>query len=290
MDCATPIPSPEHQGTDAFDVHRANADRATGLVFCSPHSGSIYPDDMQACADETRLRLVEDAAMDRLIASAPSQGAALLLARYGRAYVDLNRAEDDLDPALITNCPVDHPSPKTVAGYGVLHRISGDNEPLYDRRLDMTEVEARLTRVHRPYHQQLSQLMHEARETTGRALLVDWHSMPQRATGLNGPDIVLGDRHGSSCDVEWTRALRAMFEAQGWRVGLNRPYAGGYATQMWGQPEQGFHAVQIEVNRRLYWDEANHQPGLGWKRCETALKRVIAQLCAMADTRKTDRG
>lgn len=289
MDTA-PLAQPEPDTVAAaFDVHRPKADCATGLVFCSPHSGSVYPADMMADVDEARLRLVEDAAMDRLIASAAPQGAALLLARYGRAYVDLNRAEGDLDPALIIDCPLDQPGPKTLAGYGVLHRVSGDNMPLYERRLTMADVEARLARVHRPYHRQLSQLMHEAREGAGRAVLVDWHSMPERATGPNGPDIVLGDRHGSSCDAVWTRTLRALFEAQGWRVGLNRPYAGGYATQLWGRPEENFHAVQIEVNRRLYWDEVKHAPAAGWKRCDSALKRVIAQFCAMAATHHTGR-
>lgn len=283
MDAAPLTPSGLQRDSDAFEVHRPATDRVTGLVFCSPHSGSIYPEDMHSDLDETRLRSVEDAAMDRLIASGMSAGATLLLARYGRAYVDLNRAETDLDPALIADCPFDQPTPKAIAGYGVLHRVSGDGEPLYQRRLTLAEAEARLDKVHRPYHRQLTRLMHDAHKEAGRAVLIDWHSMPRRATGPNGPDIVLGDRHGSSCDSVWTRSLRALFAAQGWRVGLNRPYAGGYATQLWGQPEDGFHAVQIEVNRRLYWDEGSHTPAAGWKRCETALRRVIAQFCAMAE-------
>lgn len=274
--------APEHEGSAAYNVLEPATGLATGLVFCSPHSGSVYPPDMRSCADPASVRRVEDAAMDQLIATAPAKGAAVLLARFGRAYVDLNRSEKELDPALITDCPVQYPGPKTLAGYGVLHRLSGSGEPLYARRLDMAEVEARLQSVHRPYHRQLSRMMQDARAQKGRAVLVDWHSMPQRATGHSGPDIILGDRHGSSCATFWTRSLRALFEAQGWRVGLNRPYAGGYATQLWGRPHEDFHAVQIEVNRRLYWDEAAHQPGAGWKRCESALKRVIAELCAIA--------
>ncbi|WP_292051609.1 MULTISPECIES: N-formylglutamate amidohydrolase [unclassified Brevundimonas] len=270
------------EGYAPFELVRATGGAPTSLVFCSPHSGTFYPDDMGACVGHARLRSVEDAAVDRLIACGADHGASLLLARFGRAYVDLNRAESDLDPSLIADCPIKRPGPKTVAGYGVLHRNSSDGQALYDRRLTMAEVETRLARVHRPYHRQLSDLMHSARLQTGRAILIDWHSMPERATGPHGPDIVLGDRHGSSCAALWTRTLRMLFEQQGWRVGLNRPYAGGYATQLWGQPEEDFHAVQIEVNRRLYWDEAAHTPGEGWKRTQSALKRVIAEFCDAA--------
>ena len=262
----------------AFEILDAPSEGPSGLIFASPHSGRFYPEDMGSAVAIEELRLVEDAAMDELIATGPSAGATLLLARYGRAYVDLNRSENDLDPVLIGDCNIQTPSPKTIAGYGVLHRLSARQEPLYAQRLTMAEADSRLERVYRPYHDALSDLMHKGRAHHGQSLLVDWHSMPQRATGPHGPDIILGDRHGTSCDVVWTRLLRQLFEARGWRVGLNRPYAGGHATQVWGRPEEGFHALQIEVNRRLYWDEANHQPSMGWKRCHSTLKQVIAEL------------
>lgn len=259
---------------------------ASGLIFASPHSGSFYPDDMKASVGIETLRLVEDAALDRMIGpAAVSAHIPMLMARYGRAYVDLNRAQSDLDPALIVDCPVRHPTAKTTAGFGVLHRMGADGQPLYDHRLGMEVVEARLARVHRPYHAALQQQMHNARKLNGQAVLVDWHSMPARATGSGGPDIILGDRFGTSCDVFWTRTLRALFEAQGWRVGLNRPYAGGYATQIWGQPTLHFHSIQVEINRRLYWDEARHAPDIGWKRCQSSLQRVIVELARIASAR-----
>lgn len=268
--------------TAPFVVRPAENGLRTGLVFASPHSGSHYPQDMDASAPPASIRMAEDAAMDQLVDSAPQSGTPLLLASIGRAYVDLNRSANELDPALIAECEVMTPSPKTLAGYGVLHRLGGDRTPLYSRRLTLSEAVSRLESVHRPYHQALSDLMDESLRTTGRALLVDWHSMPERATGPNGPDIILGDRHGSSCEVQWTRLLRALFEAQGWRVGLNRPYAGGYATQLWGRPHDGYQALQVEVNRRLYWDEQTHAPSIGWKRCQGVMKRVIRQFCEAA--------
>lgn len=276
------VTDPQTCAPAPFVLHQAENALRTGLVFASPHSGSHYPQDMGSCAPLTSIRGAEDAAMDKLIEAAPSQGAPLLLATIGRAYVDLNRAANELDPALIADCDGPVPSPKTLAGYGVLHRLGGDRTPLYSRRLPLQEAITRLDTVHRPYHQALTALMQSSLETTGRALLLDWHSMPARATGPNGPDIILGDRHGSSCDAQWPRLLRSLFEAHGWRVGLNRPYAGGYATQLWGQPHDGYQALQIEVNRRLYWDEPKHAPAIGWKRCHSVLKRVIADYCTAA--------
>lgn len=268
--------------TDAtFSITPAPSGRATPLVFASPHSGTLYPEDMGAAEglSQASLRSAEDAAVDRLLAAAGAAGAVLIAGRIGRAYVDLNRAPDDLDSVLIADCP-DGPPPglKTLAGYGVVPRLAGDGAALYDRRLTLAEARRRIARVHAPYHAALAEQMQAAREGRGRAVLIDWHSMPARATGPNGPDVVLGDRYGTSCAVGLTRRLRALFEALGWRVALNRPYAGGYATQIWGRPDEGFEAVQIELNRRLYWDETANAPSVGWGRCQSGLNRVIAAL------------
>ena len=268
--------------TDAtFSLTPSQAGRATPLVFASPHSGDLYPGDMGAAArlSEATLRSAEDAAVDRLLAAGSAAGAVLIAGRIGRAYVDLNRAPDELDPMLVLNCPeAPPPGLKTLAGYGVVPRLAGDGTPLYDRGLTLEEARRRLARVHVPYHAALTGLMQAARDRHGRAVLIDWHSMPSRATGPHGPDVVLGDRHGTSCASGLTRRLRALFEAMGWRVALNRPYAGGYATQVWGRPEEGYEAIQVELNRRLYWDEAAGGPSAGWGRCQSGLNRVIAAL------------
>ena len=262
-----------------FWIVPADAGRATPLVFASPHSGDVYPADMGATAPVRSVRSAEDAAVDQLIDCGPGQGASLIAGRVGRAYVDLNRAPDEWDPALIVDVVAPRASAKAQAGYGVVARLAGDGTPLYGRRLTRMEAEARVAWVHAPYHAALAEMMRTARAEFGRAVLIDWHSMPMRAT--NGVvDVVLGDRHGTSCEALLTRRLRRLFEAQGLTVGLNRPYAGGYATQTWGRPDEGFQAVQIELSRGLYWDEAARAPSPGWKRCRSALRRVITELCA----------
>jgi len=256
------------------------------FVFASPHSGDLYPADMGAAADldPESLRSAEDALVDRLIAPGLEGGAALLLARLGRAWVDLNRDPEDLDPMLIEGLEGRTPSPRAAAGYGVIPRLTGDGRPIYGRRLGREEAAARIALTHAPYHAALDELMRAAQARHGEAVLIDWHSMPARATqgagGARGPDVVLGDRHGSSCAADLTRRLRRGFEALGWRVALNQPYSGGWTTQRWGRPAEGFHAIQIELNRALYLDEATLEPGRGWPRCAAGTARVIAGLLA----------
>ena len=276
----------EGSGGDAFVVLRPPAPGR--FVFASPHSGTVYPPEMGAdpALPEASLRSAEDALVDRLIAPGVAHGATVVLGRLGRAWVDLNRDPADLDPMLIEGAAEGAVSARTAAGYGVIPRLTGDGQALYDRRLTLGEARERIARTHAPYHAALAEGMRAARERHGEAVLVDWHSMPARATqaagGARGPDVVLGDRHGASCPAELTRRLRRAFEALGWRVALNQPYAGGWTTQAWGRPSEGFQAVQIELNRALYFDEAGRAPGPGWSRTEKGVARVIADLLAGA--------
>ncbi len=255
------------------------------MVFASPHSGRERPADMGEVAGLTlsTLRSAEDVGVDVLIAGGPSRGVPVIAGQVSRAYVDLNRAPTELDPALVDGEIEASPTARVSAGFGVIPRRAGDGSTLYDRKLTRTEVLARLERVHAPYHDALGDLMQAARGRHGVALLIDWHSMPSRAAGVTGRnrrgvDVVLGDRHGSACRGATMRRVRTLFEAEGWRVGLNVPYAGGYSTERWGRPDEGFQAVQVELNRALYLDETTLEPSADHGRFARALDRVVAAL------------
>lgn len=246
------------------------------LVFASPHSGRARPDDMRPRADlsEASLCSAEDRGVDALIAGAPQLGAPVLAAQISRTYVDLNRAPDALDPALIDGAP-ETLDPRVRAGYGVIPRLTGDGQAIHDRLLTRDEAERRLETAHRPYHAALAQLMRATHAANGWAVLIDWHSMPARVGGV---DVVLGDRHGTSCRTGLTRQVRALFEREGLSVALNHPYAGGWSTQAWGRPNEGYEALQIELNRALYWDEAAGRPGIGMARLCGLIRRVTQGL------------
>ena len=260
-----------------FSVTRPGG-AAGRFVFASPHSGTEIPDDMGAdpALTEAELNSAGDALMDRLLVAGSAHGAPVIAARIARAYVDLNRAPEDLDPLLIDDVDGGGGA-KTAAGYGVIPRLTGTGAPLYARRLALAEARERVARAHAPYHLALAALMETARATHGCAVLIDWHSMPGRAGGV---DVVLGDRHGTSCRTALTRRLKALFETQGLSVALNHPSAGGWSTQAWGRPDTGFEAVQIEISRALYLDPRTGGPSAGWGRCAAALTQVITRLLA----------
>lgn len=259
-------------------------DRLTsGVVFASPHSGRDYPADFlkRSVLDERRLRSSEDAFVDRLLQAVPGQGATLLTARAPRAFVDLNRAEDELDPALIEGLRGAVRGPRVVAGLGVIPRVVAGGRAIYSGKLTQAEAEARLAGIWRPYHTVLSQLLNDCRARFGRAVLLDVHSMPSEALeglGANRPDIVLGDRYGASAAPGVVASVEAAFAGTGLRLSRNTPFAGAYITQRYGRPAEGVHVVQVEINRALYMDEAQVRPNADFASFEALMRGVTARV------------
>ena len=227
------------------------------FVFASPHSGRLYPASFVARSrlNPVCLRRSEDAFVDELFAAVVTWGAPLVLARFPRAYLDVNRAPGELDAAMFDGAlpfAVDRSSPRVHAGLGIIPRVVREGVEIYREKLTPREAEDRIQRFYRPYHAQLERLLTETRARFGVAILVDCHSMPSAAAA---PDVVLGDRLGLAAAPQITYAAECAFEAQGFRVARNAPYAGGHTTQLYGRPNAGAHALQIEINRALYLDE-----------------------------------
>jgi N-formylglutamate amidohydrolase len=258
------------------------------VLFASPHSGSTYPATMQAalCVPLINVRRTEDAFVDDLFAGAPALGAGLIIARYGRSVVDLNRDPTELDPAMFVDGPPRAcalPTARVEAGLGCLPRVGARGEAIYSRLLSRAEGEERLTVVHDAYHQYLSDTLDVLRRTQGRALLIDCHSMPSFQPGRRAlPDIVLGDRFGSSADSRLLSRVERSFRTAGFTVARNTPYAGGYTTRRYGQPRRGVHAVQIEINRGLYMNEEQIIRSEGFGALKQALNPIIADIISAA--------
>lgn len=266
---------------------------ASPVVFASPHSGRFYPASLRAASRlSTRdLRLSEDPWVDALIAPAEDAGAALVLAQYARAWADLNRGAGELDPLMFDAPPRGAQptrSPRVAAGLGCIPRVVGRGREIYRGRLAVAEAERRLGTAWRPYHDALERLVTEARVGFGRAVLIDWHSMPksaaesERARSGRAPDVVLGDRHGASCAPLLISRVQAEFEAMGYCVGRNSPYAGGWTTERYGRPDDGAHALQIELSRGLYMNEATLERTGAFPRLQRDLARVAAAVVAWA--------
>ncbi len=235
------------------------------------------------------LRSSEDAFVDRLFACAPRQGAPLLAATLPRAYVDLNRAADELDPALIAGAQRRGANPRVSAGLGVIPRVVSEGRAIRTGKIPLREAVKRLRLVYHPYHEQLAALLGRQRDTFGMAILFDCHSMPHDALGsapsVRGrrPDVILGDRFGAACARWVIDAAAQLFQRQGFAVARNAPFAGGYITQQYGRPGRATHALQIEIDRALYMDEARLRPSADFDDVAARLEGVVAGLSALGD-------
>ena len=258
----------------------------TGAVFNSPHSGRAYPDVLirESRLDSHALRASEDALVDDLFAAAPAHGAPLLAATYPRAWVDLNRAPGELDPALIRDVRAQGLNQRVAAGLGVVPRIVAEGTAIYSGKIPREAAEARIDGIHVPYHRQLDALLTRARDMFGRAVLFDCHSMPsdalRAAPRVRGelPQIVLGDRFGAAAARHIIAETQAAFEAEGFLVARNAPFAGGYITQRYGRPSRGFHAIQVEIDRGLYLDQARVEANPAFEEVRGRLSAVVARL------------
>lgn len=268
-----------------FTVHRPT-ELSSPLVFCSPHSGRVYPRSFIAQSQLTpaELRKSEDCFVEELFGSAPDHGAFLIEAHFPRAYLDLNREPFELDPELFAEPLPDYANTRTmrvIGGLGTIARIVSEREEIYAEPLPLEDALERIEQLYRPFHYALTETLNEVRDTFGFAILVDCHSMPSGETPSQiaaRPDFVLGDRFGSSCDSRITRLLRQHLTQQGYRVQLNRPYAGGYITEHYGQPFAQQHSIQIEINRALYLDEATFQRNSGFSGLREKMSALVALL------------
>ncbi len=241
---------------------------ASPFVFCSPHSGRVYPSHFlaQSKLDALSLRKSEDCYVDMLVSAAVACGAPLIAAHFPRAYLDVNREPYELDPALFADPLPAYANPhstRVIGGLGTIARIVSDGEDIYPGKLPLGIGLARIEALYVPFHAALRGLIDQTCSAFGYAVLIDCHSMPSMALlpqGRGRPDIVLGDRFGTSCSGLVTGFLQEAFQTRGYDVRINRPYAGGYITEHYGKPGRGVHALQIEINRGLYLDEKTLEP------------------------------
>ena len=258
----------------------------SGVVFSSPHSGAEYTQSFisQSILSAHQIRSSEDAFIDQLFAAAPEFGVPLLTAVAPRAFLDLNRAHDELDPALISGVPRKGQNPRIASGLGVIPRVVAQGQPIYHGKLSMAEAQNRIDRYWTPYHSELKRLLRQAHSQFGQAILVDCHSMPHEATEIVGKrgghlaDVVLGDRFGTSASSEMVDQIEAAFVAAGLKVSRNTPFAGAYVAQTYGRPSRGQHAVQVEIDRSLYMDEVAIKPNSNFEAFQDLIRGVIIEI------------
>lgn len=285
-------------GLASFDIVTPT-DQTAPLVVASPHSGSIYPDDLVDAAqlDCRSLRRSEDCFVDELFGDAAACGIPLIRALFPRAYIDVNREPWELDPAMFEDdLPswVNRNSPRVANGLGTIARVVSEGVPIYRRKLRFDEAESRVEQLYKPYHAALRLLVDETWGRYGVSLLIDAHSMPsmqRHRNGANGSglaDFVLGDRNGTSCDPALVDAAESLLRKAGYRVARNQPYAGGYTTVIHGLPKERRHCLQIEVNRALYMNERDFERTAGFAQIRETVRNLLGGLSVAVISMKNE--
>jgi N-formylglutamate amidohydrolase len=265
------------------------AETTAPVVFNSPHSGRVYPRAFLSAArlDLAVLRRSEDSFVDDLVLGVVGSGIPLMRAHFPRCYVDVNREPYELDPRMFEGrLPsfANTRSMRVAGGLGTVARVVGDAQEIYDRRLPVDDALRRIETLYKPYHRALRRLVTTVHRDFGAAILVDCHSMPSTAgTKDERPraDVVIGDRYGTSCVAAVADTVEQTLRDLGYLVSRNKPYAGGFITEHYGNPAAGFHSIQLEVNRALYMDERRYEPVASFARLAADLVGLAERLAAL---------
>ena len=248
------------------------------VIVSVPHAGRDYPLQLRAAAavPVASMLALEDRHVDTLAGNACGDET-LFIQRRARAWIDLNRSEDERDPLIDDGAqpiPAGAAATKLRSGLGLIPRRAAPGVTLWRRRLADDEVRQRIAGDHRPYHTALAEALTAARDRFGAALLIDLHSMPP-LPGQMAARVVLGDRFGRSAGARLVHRVEGEVVAAGLACALNAPYAGGYILGRHGRPVDGIHAIQVEIDRRLYLDAKLDQPGKGMATTAALLRRMI---------------
>ena len=280
-----------NESNPAFSV-LTPAEQRVPFVFNSPHSGRYYPQSLLEASRLTppQLRRSEDLYVDQLFGDVVEIGAPLLTAHFPRAWLDVNREPYELDPKLFTEKLPGHANIRSMrvsGGLGTVPRLVAEHMPIYNVAPTLEQALDRVELIYRPYHETLRKLLAKTVMEFGHAVLVDCHSMPSsgsKSEDQTRPDIIIGDRYGTSCHGSISHELIARFSALGYSVTRNKPYAGGFITEHYGRPLKGFHAVQIEINRSLYVDEDTLVPKVGFNALMEDIRKIVSHLVSIPDS------
>jgi N-formylglutamate deformylase len=283
-----PVHRLRHNGSMQYVTYRPGA---SPLVLDSPHSGVNYPDDFAYACPRKTLRTAEDTHVEKLYDFASTLGVAWIEAHFPRSYLDVNRDTTEVDVALL-----DEPWPEPVAtdpatlskvrlGKGLIWRATDDGVPIYDRKLSVAEVRARIAQCWQPYHAAVAQAIDAAHARHGYSIHINCHSMPAVAAshatdfpGLVHADFVIGDRDQSTASKALSLLICEHLEGLGYSVSHNHPYKGVELVRRYGNPARQRHSVQVEVNRKLYMNEQTLELTDGFAPLQASLRSLVQRL------------
>jgi N-formylglutamate amidohydrolase len=269
---------------EGFSVQ--NADQLLVPVLVSvPHAGRDYPPEIfdNLRLPPTALLRLEDRYADLLARTVLAKGVPTIIAHRARAWIDLNRDEDDIDVAMITGLTQEgRPAPgaKQRGGLGLIpRRLSGSGD-IWKHPISQAALASRVDKFHRPYHATVADILARMRHQFGVAILLDLHSMPPVAIANDtiSPDFVIGDRFGRSAANRYSELLVSRLRNKGFETALNHPYSGEYILRRHGNVSRNIHAIQLEVDRSLYLDATLREPAKNLQKIAVLVEEIVQML------------
>jgi N-formylglutamate deformylase len=229
---------------------------AEPLIIALPHAGTWLADLRPTFRSEWLARCDADWWIDRLYGFAGSLGATLVATGISRSVIDVNRDPGgaSLYPGQATTelCPA----------------TTFDGEPLHAGAApDDAETSRRLTQWFHPYHSALAQEIARLRRDHRRVVVYDAHSIRSRIPRLFEGELPLfniGTNGGTTCDPRLVGAVEAICAASGHSHVVDGRFRGGWTTRHYGRPDQGVHAIQMELAMRAYLDEPPVRTDANW--------------------------
>ena len=270
----------------------------TPLVLDSPHSGTDYPADFSFACELQTLRCAEDTHVEKLYDFAPALGVHWIEAHFPRSYLDANRDTTEIDTSLFSQAwpdPVatdERVLSKVRLGKGLIWRTTDDGVPIYDRKLSVAEVQARIAQCWKPYHAAVAKAIDAAYAAHGYSIHINCHSMPaiasSNATEFPGEahaDFVVGTRDDTTSSPALGKLVCEHLSALGYSVAYNHPYKGVELVRRYSAPAENRHSIQLEINRKLYMDEPTLALTPGFDPLKADLRSLVQKLLA-TDPRK----
>ncbi|MBC7548855.1 MAG: N-formylglutamate amidohydrolase [Polaromonas sp.] len=263
----------------------------SALVLDSPHSGTDYPADFAYACDLQLLRKAEDTHVEKLYGFAHALGVHWVEAHFPRSYLDANRNTTEVDISLFNESwpePVES-DPKILSkvrlGKGLVWRTTDCGHAIYQRQLTVLEVQARIANCWHPYHAAVARAINAAHAAHGYSIHINCHSMPAIASscatdfpGEAHADFVVGDRDGQTASPALSAMVCQHLRARGYDVAYNHPYKGVELVRRYGQPADQRHSLQLEINRKLYMNEATLVMTDGFGALQATLQSLVALL------------
>lgn len=263
------------------------------IVVDVSRSGRVYPKEFRSPLPFTVLHDNVSMYVEDLWAAAPQVGATMLYCCFPNTFMDVNRKEDDLDPAVIDGewpTPL-NPSPVAIRGLGLIKTKSRYGEPMQEKKLTVAEIKERFDVYYHPYHRELKRIVDQTHAKHGKVWQLSCHCMsavgaPTHAdAGKPRADFCLGNIGYTTSSREFIDYVATEIKKLGYSVTLNDPYEGNELNRRHGAPAKGIESIMVEINKKLFMDTKTFRKTDGFSKLKADLDRLLKTLAGDASNR-----